>query len=360
VSILPTLESTAQALLSFHKGILAADESIPTIEKRFREYAIPPTEEYRRAYREMLLTTPVLNEYINGVILFDETIRQRTKTGIPFPAVLEQQDMLTGIKVDQGTIALTNSPNEKVTQGLEGLAERLVEYRELGARFTKWRAVMVMGEHLPTRPCMEANADALAQFAKISQEAGLVPIVEPEIIMDGVHTLAQCEGATHETLECVFGALAEQGVGLGQMLLKTNMIVSGAECPEQANLVEVATATLRCLRHAVPTEVAGIVFLSGGQSEEQATQRLNAICRLGHAPWKLSFSFGRALQSSALKIWQGNPANVAKAQAALYQRAKCNSLAVRGEYPEPGKLSLRTLLKSAHVAADESLTHAVG
>ena len=329
-----TMESTIQALLASGKGILAADESFPTIGKRFKEFAIPSTGENHRDYREMLFTTPKLNEFISGVILFDETIRQKTRDDIPMPERLVKLGIIPGIKVDEGTTALANFTGEKITQGLDGLRERLIEYRGLGARFTKWRAVIAIGERVPTRTCMEANAHALALFAGLSQEAGLVPIVEPEVLMDGSHTLVRCEEVTTVTLQCVFDVLSDHRVVLEQMLLKTGMVLSGAECPEQADLAVVAEATLRCLRRTVPAAVPGIVFLSGGQTDEAATQRLNAICRAGNTPWRLSFSFGRALQAPALKIWKGSAANVAASQAALHHRAQCNGLAVRGEYTE--------------------------
>jgi len=328
------LESTAQALLVFGKGILAADESFPTIEKRFAALNITSIEENRRAYREMLFATPRLSEFISGVILFDETIRQRTKTGVPMPEFLTKQSIISGIKVDKGTIALANFDGEKITQGLDGLRERLMEYRELGARFTKWRAVIAIGEHVPTRTCIEANAHSLALFAALSQEAGLVPIVEPEVLMDGNHALTRCEEITSTTLETVFAALFDHRVMLETMLLKTGMVLSGKDCPQQADAGKVAEATLRCSRRTVPAAVPGIVFLSGGQSDVAATERLNAICQAGGVPWKLSFSFGRALQDAALKTWKGSPANVAVAQADLLHRAKCNALAVLGKYSE--------------------------
>ena len=326
------MESTVKALLASGKGILAADESFPTIEKRFKAFDISSTEENRRVYREMQFTTPGLSEFISGVILFDETIRQRTTDGIPIPEALAKQGIVPGIKVDKGTIALANFAGEKVTQGLDGLRDRLIEYRDLGARFTKWRAVITINAYNPTRTCIEANAHALALFAALSQEAGLVPIVEPEVLMSGEHTIARCEEVTNAALKSVFGALFDYRVVLEQMLLKTGMILSGAECPQQADDPVVAETTLHCLRRAVPAAVPGIVFLSGGQSDEVATLRLNAICRLGDVPWKLSFSFGRALQAPVLKIWKGSPDNVAAAQVALHHRAKCNGFAVQGKY----------------------------
>jgi fructose-bisphosphate aldolase class I len=324
------MESTVAALLAPGKGILAADESFPTIEKRFKALNISSTEQNRRRYREMLFTTLKLNEFISGVILFEETLLQRTQDNVPMPEMLAKLGIIPGIKVDKGTVAPANFAAEKITQGLDGLRERLIEYRESGARFTKWRAVITIGADIPTRTCIEANAHALAQFAALSQEAGLVPVVEPEVLMDGNHTIARCEEVTKETLQAVFAALFHHRVVLEQMLLKTGMILSGAECPEQADDEIVAKATLRCLYRAVPVAVPGIVFLSGGQSDQAATQHLKAICRVGNAPWKLSFSFGRALQSPAMKSWQGSPDNVVLAQAALYDRAKCNGLAVSG------------------------------
>ncbi len=327
-----TLEATARALLAPGKGLLAADESFPTIGKRFKALDIPSTEESRRSYREMLFTTRGLSDFISGVILFDETIRQHAQDGVPFPEFLASQGILPGIKVDKGTVQLPNFPGEKFTQGLDGLRERLVEYRELGARFTKWRAVIAIGEGLPTPACLKANAHSLALFAALSQEAGLVPIVEPEVLMDGNHTLARCEEVTRVTLECVFNALFSQRVLIEGMLLKTGMVLSGKDCSQQAGLDEIAAATSRCLRRAVPPAVPGIVFLSGGQSDVAATERLNAICALGDSPWAVSFSFGRALQDAALKTWGGSATNATDAQAALHHRAKCNSLAVQGKY----------------------------
>lgn len=326
------MESTVKALLTAGKGILAADESSPTIAKRFTDIDLASTEESRRAYRELLFTTRELNEFISGTILFDETIRQSLRDGVSMPEALAKQGIIPGIKVDKGTVALVNFAGEKVTQGLDGLRERLAEYRELGARFTKWRAVITIGEHIPTRTCLEANAGSLAMFAALSQEAGLVPMVEPEVLMDGNHTIAQCEEVTAATLEAVFSALLEHRVLFEQILLKTGMVLSGKECSEQAEVAEVARATIRCLRRVVPAAVPGIVFLSGGQSDEEASQRLNAICSVSDLPWMLSFSFGRALQAPALKVWKGAPDNVAAAQRALHHRAKCNSFAVQGKY----------------------------
>ena len=326
------MQSTVAALVASGKGILAADESFPTIAKRFKALDIVSTEETRRAYRGMLFTTPRLGECISGAILFDETIRQQTTDGIPMREVLAKQGVIPGIKVDKGTAPLAAFAGEKITQGLDGLRGRLIEYRELGACFTKWRAVITIGEHTPTRTCIDVNARALALFAALSQEAGLAPIVEPEILMNGSHTIARCEEAASATLQSVFVALSEHRVVLEQMLLKTGMILSGAQCPQQADVDVVAETTLRCLRRTVPAAVPGIVFLSGGQSDEVATQRLNAICRAGDAPWKLSFSFGRALQAPALTVWKGLSSNIPASQAALHHRARCNGAAVQGTY----------------------------
>ena len=338
----PTMESTIGALLAAGKGILAADESLPTIKKRFADINVPSTEESRRSYREMLFTTRGLDEFISGIILFDETLRQKAKDGVLMPETLVEQGMLPGIKVDKGAVVLANFADEKITQGLDGLRDRLKEYRELGACFTKWRAVITIGEHIPTRTCIEANAEALARFAALSQEAGLVPMVEPEVLMDGNHSIGRCEEVTTVTLNSVFAALFEHRVVLEQMLLKTGMVLSGKDCAQKADVPEVAEATILCLLRSVPAAVPGIVFLSGGQSDEAATQRLNAICRISDVPWKLSFSFGRALQAPAMKIWKGSADNVAAAQEALHHRAKCNGLAVEGKYSEQiGKASCR-------------------
>jgi fructose-bisphosphate aldolase class I len=327
------LVTTAQALVAPGKGILAADESFPTIGRRFTALKIPVSEEKRRAYRALLFSTPSLGDFISGAILFDETLRQRTKDGrATLPRILVRQGIIPGIKVDQGTVPLANFPGEKITQGLDGLRERLAEYRQLGARFTKWRAVIAIGERLPTAACIAANAGPLARFAALSQEAGLVPIVEPEVLMDGTHTLARCEEVTGLTLQAVFAGLLAHRVRLEAILLKTGMVLSGKDCSRQANASEVAEATLRCLRRVVPAAVPGIVFLSGGQSDVVATERLNAICQVDGAPWALSFSFGRALQDEAMKTWAGASRNQAAAQTALHHRARCNGLAVQGKY----------------------------
>lgn len=326
------MESTAAALVAPGKGILAADESFGTIEKRFQAVNIPVTEENRRRYRELLFTTPKLGQYISGVILFDETIRQKTSDGTPFIKVLQRPGIIPGIKVDKGAKPMAGFPGEKVTEGLDGLRDRFIEYYQLGARFSKWRAVIAISSNLPTVNCMVANAYALARFAALSQEAGLVPIVEPEVLMDGNHTLERCETVTQRTLKTVFSALAAHRVVLEAMILKPNMVIAGKDCPQQASSQEVAKATVRCLRRTVPAAVPGIVFLSGGQSEIQATENLNAINQLGPHPWQTTFSFGRALQDSALKTWAGDPAKVVEAQKAFLRRAQANSAARYGKY----------------------------
>ncbi len=328
------LESTARALVAEGKGILAADESFGTIEKRFKAINIPSTEENRRAYREMLFMAPGLGRHISGVILFDETIRQKTQDGTPFPEALKRQGIIPGVKVDLGTKALAGFPNEKITEGLDGLRERFQEYYKLGARFSKWRAVVTIGDGIPTCGCIEANAHALARYAALSQESGLVPIVEPEVLMDGDHTVERCEEVTQRTQHVVFNALFSQRIVLEQMLLKPSMVVSGKDCPKQAGIEETAKATVRCLRRNVPAAVPGIVFLSGGQGDILATQNLNAINQLGPYPWQVTFSYGRALQDAALKNWAGNAAKVKAGHDALLHRAACNGAAHSGKYSE--------------------------
>jgi fructose-bisphosphate aldolase class I len=326
------LESVARALVARGKGILAADESTKTITKRFQAIGLPCTGETRRAYREMLFTTPHLGDFISGVILFDETIRQHTHHGRTIVEVLREQEIIPGIKVDKGTKPLARFPGEKVTEGLDGLRERLDEYVQLGALFTKWRAVIRIGESIPTRICMAANAHALARFAATSQEAGLVPIVEPEVLMDGDHTIQRCEEITEAMLRLVFRELAGHRVVLEQMLLKANMVLPGKDGPRLTNVLEVAQATLRCMKRTVPPAVPGIVFLSGGQDDIPATQHLNAMNQIGNLPWQLSFSYGRALQTPALKAWHGD--NVQASQRELRHRAECNSAARFGRYSE--------------------------
>jgi fructose-bisphosphate aldolase, class I len=326
------LESTARALAPKGKGILAADESMGTIKRRFDSIKLENTEENRCAYRDMLFTTKGIEEFISGVILFEETLTQKSKDGTPFPQVLSRKGILPGIKVDKGTIDMPGFPNEKVTEGLDGLRARLKEYRELGAHFAKWRAVITIGDGIPTLGCIQANAHALARYAALCQEAGLVPIVEPEVLIDGDHTIEQCEEAEEATLKCVFSELLGQRVALEGMLLKPSMVLSGKECATQASVEEVATATIRCLRRAVPAAVPGIVFLSGGQSAERATEHLNAMNAMGGHPWEVSFSYARALQDPALKAWKGEAANVSGAQKIFYHRAKCNGAARYGKY----------------------------
>lgn len=326
------LENTAHALVSKGKGILAADESDGTIKKRFATIQLESTVENRRAYRELLFTTVGIEEYISGIILFDETIRQNTHHGLPFTDLLAQKGIIPGIKVDLGTVPLAGSPNETVTEGLDGLRQRLERYRELGAKFAKWRAVIVIGENRPSLNCIHTNAHALARYAALCQEVGLVPIVEPEVLMDGSHDMETCASVTETTLTKVFAELNAQNVHLEGMLLKPNMVLPGQDAPKQATVQEVAAATLRTLRRSVPAAVPGIVFLSGGQSPEQATAHLNAMNQLSHHPWQLSFSYGRALQEPVLNSWQGEANNVATAQQSFYHRARCNSLARFGDY----------------------------
>lgn len=328
------LSSTARALVAENKGILAADESFPTIEKRFKSIDIPNTEDNRRAYRDMLFGTPGLEEFISGVILFDETLRQSASDGTPFAEVLSKRGIIPGIKVDAGAKDLANYPGEKVTEGLDGLRERLNDYVSLGARFTKWRAVIAIGDGLPTDYCIYANAHALARYAALSQEVGMVPIVEPEILMDGDHTIDRCFDATSRTLRALFSELADAKVSVEGTLLKTNMVLSGKDAAEQADIEEVARQTVKCLGDTVPSEIPGVVFLSGGQTDELSTAHLNAMNRMEHGPWELSFSYGRALQSPSLKAWKGEASNVEAGQRALYHRAKLNGAARSGSYTE--------------------------
>ncbi len=326
------LERTAQDLVAKGKGLLAADESLPTIKKRFAGINLESTEEMRRSYREMLFTTPGIEEFISGVIMFDETLRQKSSDGAPLPDVLRRKGIIPGIKVDKGAWALPAFPGEKITEGLDGLRDRFAEYRDLGARFAKWRAVISIGPGIPTLYCIDANAHLLARYAALSQEAGLVPVVEPEVLMDGDHDIGRCEVATTAVLKSVFSELHEARVALEGMLLKPNMVVAGKESPKQASVQEVAEATIRCLRRTVPSAVPGIVFLSGGQSPELATEHLNAMNAMGVHPWEVSFSFARALQEPPLKIWKGSPANVQAAQKQFYHRARCNGAARYGKY----------------------------
>jgi len=328
------LVSTAEALVAKGKGILAADESTGTIEKRFASINVECTEENRRFYRQLLFTTAGAADFISGVILFDETIRQSADDGRPFPEVLSSQGILPGIKVDTGAKDLAGYPGEKVTEGLDGLRDRYAEYRDLGARFAKWRAVITIGDAIPTRGCIHANAHALARYAALAQEAGIVPVVEPEVLMDGDHTIERCAEATEATLAALYQELSKSRAVLEGTLLKPNMVVSGKGCPTQADVQQVAEETIRVLKRTVPAAVPGIVFLSGGQSSELATAHLNAMNAIGGVPWELSFSYGRALQESTLKAWSGAPANAGAAQEALYHRAKCNGAARSGEYSD--------------------------
>ncbi len=325
---------TAMALVAGDKGLLAMDESNPTCNKRFAVLGIPQTVEARRAYRELIITTPGLGEYISGVILYDETIRQQKKDGTPFIKIITEAGIIPGIKVDIGEKDMAGHPGEKITEGLDGLRDRLAEYSQMGARFAKWRAEIVLGDGIPSRGCIEANAQSLARYAALCQEAGLVPVVEPEVLMDGEHTLEQCREVTDEVLRTVFNQLYTQGVMLEGMILKPNMVLPGLTCPRQEAVDQVADATVKCLLRAVPAAVPGIAFLSGGQSAELASARLNAMnvrfkLRL---PWALAFSFARAIQQPALEIWHGDEANVSAAQQALYHRVRCNREARRGEY----------------------------
>ena len=326
------LEETARALVAPGKGILAADESGGTIKKRFDSIGVESTEENRRAYRELLFTTEGVEEYISGVILFDETIRQSSSDGTPFPKLLESKGVIPGIKVDKGAHPLALAEGETVTEGLDGLRDRLAEYRDLGARFAKWRAVISIGKEIPSEYCLWTNAHALARYAALSQEAGLVPIVEPEVLMDGDHTIERSFTVTSHTLHAVFTELRDQRVHPEGILLKPNMVLSGYANPEQASHEEVAAETVRCFNRHVPAAVPGIVFLSGGQSDEDATANLSAMNAMGPHPWQLSFSYGRALQAPALKAWLGKEENVEAAQRAYYHRAKMNSAARTGMY----------------------------
>lgn len=328
------LIATAKAMVAGNKGLLAMDESDPTCNKRFAALGIPQTVEARRNYRELIITTPGLSEAISGVILYDETIRQSKKDGTPFIKVITDAGIIPGIKVDAGAKDLAGHTGEKVTEGLDGLRGRLAEYYKMGARFAKWRAVIAIGDGIPSRGCIEANAQALARYASLCQEAGLVPIVEPEVLMDGGHTLTRCSEVTEEVLKTVFSQLYLQRVVLEGMILKPNMVVPGLTCSRQEAVDEVADATVKCLLRAVPAAVAGIAFLSGGQSSELASARLNAMNVRFRArlPWALAFSFARAIQQPAMAIWKGEEANVPAAQQAIYHRASCNRAARRGEY----------------------------
>ncbi len=330
------LELTARAMTAPGKGILAADESSPTIRKRFAGAGIECTDDARRTYREMLFTAGGLEYFVGGIILFDETIRQAARDGTPMVELIEKRHIVPGIKVDKGLSPLAMFPGETVTEGLDGLRERLAEYRALGAGFAKWRAVIHIGDHIPTLTGILANAQALARYAALCQEVGLVPIVEPEVLMDGPHSLATCQAVTGDVLDAVFDELVSHRVHLEGMVLKPNMVVAGNQAAEQPTPQQIATATLRCLRRSVPAAVPGIAFLSGGQSEQEAAENLNAINVLaleaGGAPWQLTFSFGRALQATALRTWAGREENLAAAQNVLLHRARLASLARQGRY----------------------------
>jgi len=327
------LTDTAKTLAANDKGLLAMDESNPTCHKRFAKLGIPQTVEARRAYRELIVTTPGLGESISGAILYDETIRQQKKDGTPFVKVLTDAGIIPGIKVDAGAKDLAGHPGEKITEGLDGLRERLLEYFQMGARFAKWRAVIAIGDGIPSRSCIEVNAHALARYAALCQEAGLVPVVEPEVLMDGDHTLERCRAATEEVLRTVFNQLNFQRALLEGMILKPNMVLPGLICPMQESVDAVADITVNCLLRTIPAAVPGIAFLSGGQSAELASARLNAmnVRFKSRLPWALAFSFARAIQQPALEIWQGKEANVQAAQQALLHRARCNRAARRGE-----------------------------
>ncbi|WP_217808125.1 class I fructose-bisphosphate aldolase [Oceanibacterium hippocampi] len=326
------MASIAQALVAKSKGILAADESTGTIAKRLTLIGMPSTEENRRDWRELLFTADGFADYISGVILYDETIRQKAKDGTPFVDLLNKAGVIPGIKVDMGAKPLAGSPDEKVTEGLDGLRERLAEYRKIGARFAKWRAVIDIAADQPSNYCLDVNAHALARYAALCQEADIVPIVEPEVLMDGDHDIDRCYEVTSAALRTVFAALDTQRVVLEEMLLKPNMVISGKKCPTQASAAEIAEKTVRCFRNTVPAAVPGIVFLSGGQSDEDATANLDAINRIGNLPWEVSYSYGRALQHGALMAWGGKPGNVGAGQRAFAHRARLVSAARDGRY----------------------------
>jgi fructose-bisphosphate aldolase class I len=330
------LERVAQAMVAKGKGILAADESSSTIKKRFDAINVASTNESRRDYRELMFSTrPAMDEFISGVILYDETIRQNAVDGTPLVKLIESAGSIPGIKVDLGAKPMAGFPGETITEGLDGLAGRLKDYYGLGARFAKWRAVIDIADGIPTTGAIKANAHALARYAALCQEADIVPIVEPEVLMDGNHTLARCYDVTEAVLKCVFDELYEQRIMLEGMVLKPNMVVPGKKAPHQASVEEVAAATVRVLKNCVPSAVPGIAFLSGGQSDVEATAHLDAINQLGGLPWAVTFSYGRALQHAAQKAWSGKPENVPAAQAAFAHRARMNSLAARGEWTAP-------------------------
>ncbi|RJQ51729.1 MAG: fructose-bisphosphate aldolase class I [Actinobacteria bacterium] len=326
------LSRTAQAMVAEGKGILAADESSGTIAKRFASVGVESTEENRRQYRQLLLTTEGVEQFISGVIMYDETIRQSTDDGTPFPKVLQDKGIIPGIKVDKGAKDMPLFPGEKITEGLDGLRERLIEYRDMGARFAKWRAVIAIGEDIPSITCMQANAEVLARYAALCQEQDIVPIVEPEVLMDGSHDIIECQQVSEVMFASLFAWLRDHGVVPEGLMLKPNMVISGKESAEQADVDEVADRTIETLRHTVPAAVPGVVFLSGGQTPELATEHLNAMNQRGPHPWVLSFSYSRALQEPVLNTWRGDPSKVAEAQRIFYHRAKMNSMARQGRY----------------------------
>ncbi len=326
------MTETARGMVAAGKGLLAADESSGTCKKRFDSVNVECNEENRRAYRELLFTTQGLQEFVSGVILFDETLRQKTKDGTPFADYLKRQGIIPGIKVDAGAHDMALHPGEKVSEGLDGLRKRLEEYFGMGARFAKWRAVITIGPGLPSSACIEANAHALTRYSALCQEASIVPIVEPEVLLDGDHTVERCEEVTEETLACLFNELTRHGVSLEHVILKASMVVSGKANPRQASVQEVAERTLKVLRRTVPAALPGVVFLSGGQTDLNATAHLDAMNRIGGAPWPLTFSYSRALQAVALGTWRGQAGNVAAAQKAFHHRARMNSLAARGQW----------------------------
>jgi fructose-bisphosphate aldolase class I len=325
------MTETARAMVAAGKGLLAADESAGTCKKRFDSVAVECNEENRRVYRELLFTTPKISDYVSGVILFDETLRQKTQDGTAMPEYLRKNGIIPGIKVDAGAHDMALHSGEKVTEGLDKLAERMQEYFKLGARFAKWRAVITIGDGIPTRACLQANAHALARYSAICQEASIVPIVEPEVLLDGTHTAERSESVHLDTLETLFHELYRQDVSLEHVILKASMVVSGKENAKQAPVPEVAERTLRVLKRTVPAALPGVVFLSGGQTDENATAHLDAMNRMG-APWPLTFSYSRALQAVALKAWRGQAGNVAAAQKAFHHRARMNSLAAKGQW----------------------------
>jgi fructose-bisphosphate aldolase, class I len=328
------LKETIKKLSQQGKGILAADESTPTISKRFEAVGITSSEDNRRTYREMLISTPGFNDFIAGVILFEETLNQKTSQGITFPEALEKMGVVPGIKVDKGLVNLSNTAEEKITQGLDGLAERLADYKSKGARFAKWRAVYSISANTPSKLAIQTNAEVLARYAAICQDAGIVPIVEPEVLIDGDHTIERCEEVSEPVFQAVFEALFRHKVKLEYIVLKPSMVINGKSSKEKAGVQAVAEATVRVLRRTVPGAVPTINFLSGGQTSEQATAHLNAMNLLAPLPWNLSFSYARALQDYAMKTWKGEAANITSAQTAFYKRAKLNSLASMGKFTD--------------------------